>query len=118
MYDEGEIYIDLYAQRLFDYASAGDKPPHGVPREYALYQNYPNPFNPVTTIAFDLPQATEIELKVFNLLGREVATLVDQSLDAGAHHVNFDASALPSGLYFYRLEAGTFAQTRKLVLLK
>ena len=117
--DEGHGYfIDLYAQRLFDYESDVEKPGDLLPREYALHQNYPNPFNPTTSIAFDLPQANDVELKVFDLLGREVMTLLSQRLVAGSHAVNFDASGLPSGLYIYRINAGSFSASRKLVILK
>ena len=114
-----EVYAeDIYAQRLFDYESDVEKPGDLLPRDHALYQNYPNPFNPTTSIAFDLPQASKVELKVFDLLGREVSTLVNQFVTAGHHGVSFDASRLPSGLYIYRLNAGNFQQSRKLVLLK
>jgi subtilisin-like proprotein convertase family protein len=87
-------------------------------REYALYQNYPNPFNPATSIRFDLVEAGRVSLKVYNLMGQEVATLVNGEMRAGSHAVTFDASSLPSGIYHYRIEAGSFTAVRKMVLMK
>jgi len=90
----------------------------GVPQDYVLLQNYPNPFNPSTTLAFALPQQSHVSLKVFNLLGEEVATLVDETMDAGDHTVRFDASGLSSGVYLYRLRAGEFLQSRRMTILR
>lgn len=89
-----------------------------MPKQYALEQNYPNPFNPTTTIAYQLPAASNVSLKVFDMLGKEVATLVNGRQEAGAYTVNFNANQLSSGIYFYRLQAGNFLQTRKMMLLK
>jgi hypothetical protein len=86
---------------------------------FALYQNYPNPFNPVTNIQFDLARDAKVTLKVFNLLGQEVATLFDgQTLRAGVQIATFDASALSSGVYLYRLEANGVTAARKMVVMK
>ncbi len=99
-------------------------PPTGVvknselPSDFVLFQNYPNPFNPSTTIQFALPQPGKVSLRIYNLLGREVALLVDDKLPAGIHRVVFDAKGLSSGLYFYRLQAGDFSQVQRLTLLK
>ncbi len=90
----------------------------GVVTDYVLYQNYPNPFNPETTISFDLPQAVDVRLVIINSLGQEVNELAKGKFDAGHYNVNFNGSALPSGLYFYHLTAGDFSQLRKMVLLK
>jgi len=90
----------------------------GLPKVFSLAQNYPNPFNPTTTIKFSLPKTTEVRLKVFNLLGFEVANLVNGRVQSGSHLIEFDASDLVSGVYFYRLEAGSFVQTKRLLLLK
>jgi photosystem II stability/assembly factor-like uncharacterized protein len=96
--------------------AVGDQNP--VPASYLLAQNYPNPFNPTTTITYELPKSSIVRLSVFDMLGREVAVLVNKSEDAGVHEVMFDGSGLSSGVYLYRLRAGDFVQTRKLVLLR
>jgi len=89
-----------------------------VPAHVTLAQNFPNPFNPGTRIAFSLPNATAVSLRVYDLQGREVATLVDGLLQAGDHRVNFDGTGLAGGFYFYRLQAGRLTQTGKMVLQK
>lgn len=89
-----------------------------VPVEFRLEQNYPNPFNPTTTIQFALPKRSEVKLKIYDLLGREVATLLDKELQPGEYKVTFEAQGLQSGIYFYRIEASGFVQTGKLTLLK
>ncbi|MEM8484065.1 MAG: Ig-like domain-containing protein [Bacteroidota bacterium] len=89
-----------------------------LPFQYALSQNFPNPFNPVTTIEYSIPTAEQVTLRVFNMLGREVATLVEGIQAPGIHEVQFNAGNLPSGMYVYRLEASGFNETKKLVLLK
>jgi len=86
--------------------------------EYNLSQNYPNPFNPSTNISFQLPFASKVTLKVYDLLGKEIATLIDGYKNAGIFEVNFNAGELSSGMYFYRLEAGNYSQTKKMILLK
>lgn len=88
------------------------------PRTFLLSQNHPNPFNPRTTIRFSIPRSAEVSLKIFNLLGEEVATLVSGNRDPGTHLVEWDATGQPSGVYFYRLQAGEFTEARKLVLLR
>jgi len=89
-----------------------------LPLSYALYQNYPNPFNPSTVISYQLPTYTNVTLKIYDVLGREVETLVDTKQQAGAHIVRFDGSRFASGVYFYRLTAGSSSFTRKMLLLK
>ncbi|MDH3267375.1 MAG: T9SS type A sorting domain-containing protein, partial [Ignavibacteria bacterium] len=89
-----------------------------IPLQFSLEQNYPNPFNPSTTIEYTIPQNGFVSLKVFNVLGKEVATLVNGQNDAGNHKVEFDATSLNSGVYFYRIESRNFVETKKLVLLK
>jgi len=91
---------------------------NSTPKTYALSQNYPNPFNPATTIKYSVPSAQFVTLKVFNLLGQEVATLINQEQNAGNYIVRFDASGLSSGIYFYSLQAGNFNETRKMMLMK
>jgi len=89
-----------------------------IPSQFQLFQNYPNPFNPTTTIRFLLPQRSHVTLKVFDVLGREVATLVDGEMEAGEHTVIYNAKDLASGVYFYRLQAGNFVEQKKMLLLK
>ena len=89
-----------------------------VPSDYALSQNYPNPFNPSTKIAFSLPKAGNVSLVVYDILGREVATLVNTFVNAGTHVVPFDASALSSGVYLYKITSGSFIDSKKMVLIK
>lgn len=89
-----------------------------TPLEYALEQNYPNPFNPSTTISYSLPSNDYVTLKIYDVLGNEVATLVNQQQDAGRYDVIFSASSLASGIYYYHISAGDFTQTRKLMLMK
>ena len=90
----------------------------GVPNSFALEQNYPNPFNPSTMIRFELPTAANVTLRVFNSLGQEMALLVNQRNEAGYYQATWNASNVPSGIYFYRLQAGEFIETNKMVLLK
>jgi hypothetical protein len=92
-----------------------DKP---APQRFVLAQNYPNPFNPSTTISFSLPRTENIALKVYDVLGREVATLVDRREEAGEHSVKWNAEEFASGVYFYQLRAGGFVETRKLLLIR
>ena len=89
-----------------------------LPTEFALFQNYPNPFNPTTNIKFDLPKESNVTLKVYNILGEEVATLVNKVMPAGHQVVTFDASRLASGMYIYRIQAGNFVQVKKMLLMK
>jgi hypothetical protein len=89
-----------------------------IPDNFSLSQNYPNPFNPSTTIVFDIPKSSYTKLIVYDLLGREVVTLVDELLKAGSYKVNFNADRLSSGVYYYKLEANDFSQTRRMVVLK
>jgi hypothetical protein len=89
-----------------------------LPREYQLEQNYPNPMNPSTTINYTLPNRSHVTLTVFNTLGQSVSTLVNGEMEAGYHKVRFDASGLSSGVYFYRLRAGEFVETRTLLLIQ
>jgi hypothetical protein len=88
------------------------------PVEFNLSQNYPNPFNPSTTIYYALPEASNVTLKIFNTLGEEVSVLVNSVMEAGTHEVNFEASQLNSGIYFYQLRTGNFVETKKMMLLK
>ncbi|UCC45582.1 MAG: T9SS type A sorting domain-containing protein, partial [Candidatus Zixiibacteriota bacterium] len=90
----------------------------GLPSEHSLSQNRPNPFNPSTEISFSLPAAADVTLKVYNITGRLVTTLVDGRLEAGRHTVTWDGSDAASGVYFYRFQAAEFVASRKMILLK
>lgn len=89
-----------------------------APSEYALQQNYPNPFNPTTNIVFQVKEEGHVTLAVFDLLGRQVMTLVDESMKAGTHRIAVDASELSAGIYFYGLKAGSFSEMKKMTLIK
>ena len=89
-----------------------------VPTEFLLYQNYPNPFNPTTNIEFRIADFGFVSLKVYDVLGNEIATLVNEEKPVGSYEVEFDASSFPSGIYFYQLRAGEFIQSKKMSLIK
>lgn len=89
-----------------------------TPKEFSLYQNYPNPFNPTTTIRFALPVESRVKINIYNSLGQLVETLVDKDMKSGYHEINFNASGLASGVYFYKLNSGNFVETRKMLLMK
>lgn len=89
-----------------------------IPSKFALSQNYPNPFNPSTTIEYSIPHRQHVSLKIYDVLGEELETLVNGIEDAGNKSVQWNAKVFPSGVYFYRLQAGSFTQTKKLVLMK
>jgi hypothetical protein len=85
---------------------------------FSLEQNYPNPFNPTTKIKYSLPQSSNMSIKVYNVLGKEVATLVNEEKPTGNYEVEFDATALPSGIYFYRFQTSSYHDTKKMIILK
>ena len=96
-----------------------------IPKKFEIFQNYPNPFNPTTTIKYSIPQQNvgnenfrSVQLIVYDILGRKVATLVNEAKAPGNYEVNFNASNLASGVYFYRLQAGSFIQVKKMILMK
>ena len=93
-------------------------PNEELPKEFRLEQNYPNPFNSATTIQFAIQKRFEVSLKIFDLLGKEVETLMDEKLSPGIHKIFFESKGLPSGVYFYRLQTGGSARTKKLILLR
>ncbi|MCP4410999.1 MAG: T9SS type A sorting domain-containing protein, partial [Gammaproteobacteria bacterium] len=116
----------LFAKNRTDYASlvlsadpvsAIEDDMH-APQEFALRQNYPNPFNPTTRIEYSTAKASKVKISVFNVLGQKVEVLVNANHTAGTHFINFDASKYSSGVYFYKIEAGSFEKTRKMLLVK
>ena len=86
--------------------------------DFSLTQNYPNPFNPSTTIRYEIPENQFVTLKVYDLLGKEVATLVNEEKQAGSYSVDFDASNLTTGMYIYKIQTGDFVDTKKMILIK
>jgi hypothetical protein len=89
-----------------------------IPAEFSLIQNYPNPFNPSSKIRFAVPNSTVVSLKVYDILGNVVAELVNETMSAGNYEVEFNAAGLSSGIYFYQMKAGSFIQTKKMILIK
>ena len=106
------------AQQKYNQLTSVESDLNKIPSDFVLEQNYPNPFNPSTKISFGLPQSSNVVLKVFNTLGQEVAKLVDESLEAGAHSYNFNASNLTSGIYIYSLQTDAGLITKKMTLIK
>ncbi|MDP3830852.1 MAG: T9SS type A sorting domain-containing protein, partial [Ignavibacteriaceae bacterium] len=115
-----------YAYRLkqldndgtFNYSSNVEVTVGQIPNDFSLNQNYPNPFNPETIISYQLPVSGNTSLKVFNILGSEVATLVNEVQEAGTYDVSFNGKDLTSGVYFFRLQAGDFIKINKMTLMK
>jgi photosystem II stability/assembly factor-like uncharacterized protein len=89
-----------------------------IPKSFSLYQNYPNPFNPTTKISFDLPKSSFVELTIYDVTGRQISILVNEQLSAGKYIMDFNASNLPSGVYFYQIKSGSYTNTKKMVLIK
>ena len=121
----GDNYADINqnmitAKNVFNsfVTSIEDRNDHSIPVRFELSQNYPNPFNPSTKITYSIPERSNVSLKIFDLLGSEVVELVNGELEAGIYDITFNASYLPSGVYFYRLKAGDFLETKKMILLR
>jgi hypothetical protein len=113
------VAVDILGNRdVLGTESTTPSASEGVVTEYALHQNYPNPFNPSTSITFDLLEAGNVKLAVYNVIGQEVATLVNGNLSGGRHTFSFDAAGLPNGLYLYRLETAGFTDQKKMLLMK
>ncbi len=121
----GPVFIDLsaYEAKVFYLGEVPVSVEEGetenfIIDEFKLNQNYPNPFNPTTTISFQIPNNEFVTLKIYDVIGREVTTLVNKEMQKGRYDINFDASKITSGIYFYRIKAGNFLETKKLVLMK
>jgi len=112
------LKVDHPSTEPYDFYTAVAERGAELPEGYALAQNYPNPFNPSTEISFSLPAAQKVSLRIFNVSGQEVATLVNGKLKAGGHKMKWNAEGMPSGVYFYRLEAGSFSEVKKMILLQ
>ncbi|MAL16647.1 MAG: hypothetical protein CL670_09270 [Balneola sp.] len=115
-YFDGEWFIDY--RTTYSYGAVTSVKPNELVSDFNLSQNYPNPFNPSTNISYSIPSASKVVLEVYNVLGRRVATLVEGNLNAGTHTTNFDASSLPSGIYYYKLQSGDFVEVRSMTLIK
>jgi hypothetical protein len=116
--DSSNSHINLFGLKRFDILSDVQSENTLFVNKFMLEQNYPNPFNPSTVISYQLPVTNNVTLKVFDVLGNEIATLVNEEKTAGEYEVEFNAMGLPSGIYFYQLKAGDFIQTKKMILLK
>jgi hypothetical protein len=116
--DAQRLAIEQYLNVKYNVVTGVKEQQGNLPEKFVLDQNYPNPFNPATTFSFTLPSQSFVSLKVFDALGREVATLASEEMSAGSHSMRWDASKVPSGVYYYRLQAGTFIETKQAVLLK
>jgi len=116
--DVGKIGYAATDTSAFTSVGVEDNKLNVIPTEFSISQNYPNPFNPTTTIAYSLPKNNFVALKIYDLLGREVATLVNEEKPAGNYEVDFNAANLSSGVYFYRISAGNFVETKKMILLR
>lgn len=120
--NNGYLYYAAFNSGIFRYelggSSTNSELSSEVVEDFRLDQNYPNPFNPSTNINFNLPESGLVTLKVYNLLGQEIAELVNDRMVSGSHSINFDASGLSSGVYIYRLQAGNQVQTKKMMLIK
>lgn len=99
-------------------ATAVEDQPNQTPKKFELEQNYPNPFNPSTIIRYDIPKSVFVSLKIYNILGKEITSLVNEEKKPGEYSITFNAASLPSGIYLYMLNAGSFSETKKFVLLK
>ncbi|MBK9332152.1 MAG: T9SS type A sorting domain-containing protein [Ignavibacteria bacterium] len=125
-YTDRNLNAGLYNYRLkqvdfngnFEYFNLSNEITIASPDEYSLNQNYPNPFNPSTKISFQIPTDGVVTLKIFDISGKEVMELVNGNLNAGFHTINFNATGLTSGVYFYKLTAGNFTKVMKMSLIK
>jgi hypothetical protein len=115
---QAKSFIQYVLTEKFDEVMPVEEPASEIPAEYKLHQNFPNPFNPVTKINWQSPVGSWQTLKVYDVLGNEIATLVDEYKPAGSYGIDFNAVDLPSGVYFYKLQTGSFVETKKMVLLK
>jgi len=115
---EGDVRLDEITLLLPDNGQATDDPRAQMPNRFSLSQNYPNPFNALTVISYALPEASHVRIDIFDILGRKIETLSDKIQPAGYHQLTWDAADQPSGIYFYKIEAGNFSQIKEMLLLK
>jgi hypothetical protein len=125
-YNDNNLNSGTYEYRLkqidyngnFEYFNLNSVVVISNPKKVKLSQNYPNPFNPVTSISFEIPQNEFVSLKVYDMLGKEVSDLISENKNAGYYTIEFNGNNLPSGIYFYKLSAGTFSEIKKMILIK
>ncbi|MEX0844373.1 MAG: T9SS type A sorting domain-containing protein, partial [Balneolaceae bacterium] len=110
------LYFDNAVMEKIDATS--NETPDEIPAKFALNQNYPNPFNPTTKISYDLPEASDVMIKIYDITGREVAELINTRQSAGTHNIEWNAKQFATGVYLYRITAGDFTAVRKLTLIK
>ena len=118
--DSNRLAVENYLQKKFNTTVTGieDSQNKNIPEKFTLYQNYPNPFNPATTIKYSIPKASFVTLKVYDILGREINTLVNKEQKVGVYKIQFNSNKLSSGVYFYKITAGNFVNTKKFIILK
>ncbi|MEJ5352753.1 MAG: T9SS type A sorting domain-containing protein, partial [Melioribacteraceae bacterium] len=114
----GTFSSGVWKRSLSEIITSTDDRGINMPTHFNLAQNYPNPFNPTTTISYSIQQRSNVSLKVFDILGNEVSTLFNEEKDRGVYSVTFDAIGLASGMYLYKLQAGSFVETKKMILIK
>ena len=115
--DNGTVLVTGNSEYILDIQEE-DNTNTQIPTNITLYQNYPNPFNPSTRIKFSIIHSDHVAMKIFDILGKEIETLLEEELSPGIYEINWDASTLPAGVYFYRLQVGSFVQTKKTIILK
>jgi type IX secretion system substrate protein len=117
---EGKLVdpLEFVLSNMSGTSTATEDGSDALPNEFALLANHPNPFNPTTQISYQLSEGSQVQIVIYDMLGRAVETLVDAAQPAGTFTVSFDASDLPSGMYLYRMTAGSFVNSRKMILLK
>jgi len=116
--NNGTIYGAIWSNDVPGVSEVPEEDAMNEPDVFLLYQNFPNPFNPNTVISYQLPEGSNVNLKIFNSLGEEIETLVNEEKPAGTYEVTWNATSQPSGIYFYKLRAGEFIQTKKMIFLK
>ena len=110
--------VSVWRRPISEMITSVDGSSKDLPTRFVLRQNHPNPFNPSTNIIYSIPQNVKVQIKIFDILGNEIETLINEEKPAGTYKITWNAENLPSGVYFYQLRAGDFVQTKKMLLLK
>jgi hypothetical protein len=114
----GSLYFDRIRIIYPTWTAVEDFQENMIPEDFKLLQNYPNPFNPSTTLSYELSNDSYVDLSIFDLKGKKITSLINDNRSAGTHSIRFNAADLPAGVYFYRLQAGNWADTKKMLLIK